>query len=288
MCDPLGQGGAWIVVARFAPGAARNNAVVLVHIVADYGHGDLAFAEVVQRLKLHLSDAEPVLTPVPPFSTLAAGFCVAQLGLNDAPSGTIVYHNVAPRTDDEEARVGNAGERLAFARLSTGVRVVGVNAGYAFSFVRESAQELRYAAVPAEGSQFRSRDLFPEAAAALALGEPDALAEELEPGEIPDVPTGRIAYVDGYGNLKTTIDHAAAGVPSGSPVRVRAGDVSLEAVASDGTFEVETGQLSFAPGSSGWVSTDGAETRWMELFLRGGSAWEAFGRPNVGSGVEVA
>ena len=48
---------------------------MLVHIVADYGQGDLAFAEVVQRLKLYLPDAEPVLTPVPPFCTLAAGFC---------------------------------------------------------------------------------------------------------------------------------------------------------------------------------------------------------------------
>ena len=47
---------------------------MLVHIVADYGQGDLAFAEVVQRMKLHLPDAEPVLTPVPHFSTLAAGF----------------------------------------------------------------------------------------------------------------------------------------------------------------------------------------------------------------------
>jgi hypothetical protein len=27
---------------------------VLIHIIADYGHGDLAFAEVVQRIKLHL------------------------------------------------------------------------------------------------------------------------------------------------------------------------------------------------------------------------------------------
>ena len=69
---------------------------MLVHIVADYGPaGDLAFAEVVQRIKLHLPDAEPVLTPVPPFATLAAGFCIAQLGLNDAPAGTIIYHNVA-------------------------------------------------------------------------------------------------------------------------------------------------------------------------------------------------
>ncbi len=260
---------------------------MLLHIVADYGHGDLAFAEVVQQIKLHLPDAEPVLTPVPPFATLAAGFCIAQLGLNEAPAGTIVYHNVAPRTDDDAAHADNAGERLAFARLPTGVRVIGVNAGHAFSFVRESAQELRYAAVPAEGSQFRSRDLFPEAAAAIALGGPDALAEELARADIPDVPAGRVAYVDGYGNLKTTIAEAPAGGESGRPVRVRIGATELEATVSDGTFEVEAGKLSFAPGSSGWAEPDGRARRWIELFLRGGSAWEAFGRPAVGAEVAV-
>ena len=77
---------------------------MLVHIIADYGFGDLAFAEVVQRIRLYLPDAEPILTPVPAFATLAAGFCVAQLGLNEAPTGTIIYHNVSPREDDEQAR----------------------------------------------------------------------------------------------------------------------------------------------------------------------------------------
>jgi hypothetical protein len=55
-------------------GIRREKATVLVHIIADYGMGDLAFAEVVQRIKLHLPDMEPVLTPVPAFSTIAAGF----------------------------------------------------------------------------------------------------------------------------------------------------------------------------------------------------------------------
>ena len=120
---------------------------MLVHIIADYGFGDLAFAEVVQRIKFYLPDAETILTPVPPFATLAAGFCIAQLGLNDSPAGTIIYHNVAPREDDEQVRKGNAGERLAFARLPTGVRVIGVNAGYTLSFVRNAAADLRWAAV---------------------------------------------------------------------------------------------------------------------------------------------
>jgi hypothetical protein len=171
---------------------------VLVHIVADYGHGDLAFSEVVQRIRIHLPDAEPVLTPVPAFSTLAAGFCVAQLGLNEAPPGTLIYHNVAPRADDLEARAGNAGERLSYARLPTGVRVIGVHAGHTLAFIGDEAEKLRWAATPAEGSQFRSRDLFPQAAAAIALGHAGALGEDIDPAAVPGIPERRIAYIDGY------------------------------------------------------------------------------------------
>jgi S-adenosylmethionine hydrolase len=257
---------------------------LLVHLIADYGHNDLAFAEVIQRLKTHLPDAEAVLTPVPAFATLAAGFCVAQLGLNEAPAGTLIYHNVAPREDDEQARSANAGERLAYARLPTGVRVIGVNAGWAFSFLRDVAAELRWAAVPAEGSQFRSRDLFPQAAAAIALGRPDALADVMGPGDVPELPLSRVAYVDGYGNIKTTIRAAPAGARR---VHVRIGGVTLEAIVSDGSFAVHPRQLAFAPGSSGWPVPGGATVRWMELFLRGGNAWKSFGRPEVGAVIEV-
>src|ERR687895_1932794 len=237
---------------------------MLFHVVADYGPGDLAFAEVAQRIRLHLPDAEPLYTPVAPFATLAAGFCVAQLGLNPAPPGTLVYHNVAPREDEGEAREGNEGERLAYALLPNGVRVIGVNAGYAFSFVRDAAEELRWASVGAEGSQFRSRDLFPRAAAAIASGRPDALADAMSTSDIPDVPRSRVAYADGYGNLKTTIKRGELDLSSGSIVRVGIGDVEREAHVSDGSFEVEEGKLALAPGSSGWTDAAGEDTVWME------------------------
>jgi len=224
---------------------------------------------------------------VPPFATLAAGFCIAQLGLNDAPAGTIIYHNVAPREDAEEAREANAGERLAFARLPSGVRVIGVNAGYTFSFVRDAAEDLRWAAAPAAGSQFRSRDLFPQAAAAVALGQPDALGDALGPGDVPNVPAGVIAYIDGYGNLKTTMHADDQPHAAKAPVRLRIGGCEHEAITGSGTFAVVHGQMAFAPGSSGWADRKGREMRWMEIFLRGGNAWETFGRPSIGDRVEV-
>ncbi len=256
-------------------------------MIADYGHGDLAFAEVIQRIKYYLPDAEPVLTPVPPFSTLAAGFCIAQLALNQAPSGTLIYHNVAPREDEQDPRRDNTGERLAFARLATGVRVIGVNAGYAFAFLRDVAQDLRWAAAPAGGSQFRSRDIFPQAAATIALGQPDGLAQRIPRRAIPQVPSNRVAYVDGYGNLKTTIKPGRVEGMAGARIRLKIGTVEREVIASEASFAVEPGQLAFAPGSSGWHDARGSEARWLEVFLRAGNAWEAFGRPPVGTQIRL-
>lgn len=261
---------------------------MLVHIIADYGYGDLAFAEVVQRLKLHLPEAEPLLTPVPAFSTLAAGFCIAQLGLNESPTGTIIYHNVAPRLDDSQARIDNAGERLAFARLPTGVRVIGVNAGYTFAFVRDVAEELRWTAAATAGSQFRSRDLFLPVLSAIVQRDPAALGDEISQGDIPEIPLDRIAYCDGYGNLKTTISARSFMIQSGTQLWVRIGEKEHLAIVTDKSFAVAPGQLAFAQGSSGWKTKDGEETQWMELFLRGGSASAAFHYPQVGSNIHLS
>lgn len=260
---------------------------MLIHLIADYGPGDLAFAEVVQRIKRYLPDAEIMLTPVPSFSTLAAGFCVAQLGLNDAPAGTLIFQNVAPRMDDPRARAGNAGERLAFARLTTGVRVIGVNAGYAFSFVREGAEELRWVSVSAEGSQFRSRDLFPQALAEVTQGRAASLAEKIALEQIPEIPKNRIAYIDGYGNLKTTLDRGSLSFPPGASLEVRIGKARRKVIVARASFDVPIGEMALAPGSSGWREASGKELRWMELFLRGGNAWETFDRPPVGASIEI-
>jgi S-adenosylmethionine hydrolase len=102
------------------------------------------------------------------------------------------------------------------------------------------------------------------------------------------VPERAIAYVDGYGNLKTTLRAEDLRHPGGTPVRLRIGGREHEAIAGDGTFAVAEGRMALAPGSSGWTGREGREVRWLEVFLRGGNAWEAFGRPSVGDPVEVA
>lgn len=256
---------------------------MLLHLIADFGPNDLAFAEVIQRFKLVLPEAEPVVTPVPPFATLAAGFCAAQLALNDVPPGTALFHNVAPRQDEAAARRNNDGERLAYALLPNGVKVVGVNAGHAFSFLKGEANELAFVNVASDGSQFRSRDLFAAACAALIREEAGALAEGLSPARIPDVPESVIAYVDGFGNLKTTLTK----LPAARALQVTVGSVTRAVRVADGSFSVPQGELCLSVGSSGWWRRNGERVRWCELFLRGGSAWEAFGRPPVGARLEL-
>src|SRR3712207_508904 len=117
---------------------------MLVHVVADYGPaGDLAFAEVTQRLVAAIPAAVVVATPVGPFDTLAAGFVIAQLALTEGPRERVVFHNVAPRRDEADARRENEGERFTAGEAAGGSLVVGPNAGHALAFVRQ-ALELRY------------------------------------------------------------------------------------------------------------------------------------------------
>ena len=257
---------------------------MLIHLIADYGTGDPAFAEVSQRLLKELPTAQIVCLSVAPFSTLATGFWIAQLGLNPGPSDRLIYHNCAPRQDDPEARQDNEGEGLTYSLLPNGVKIVGVLAGYTLSFIKEIAQEMYRVEVSRGGSQFRSRDVFPTAAGAIASGDTSLLGEPIKPADIPDIPSDRVAWVDGYGNIKTTIPDTSVNLDPSSKVVVRVGDVVSDAIYSDGSFQVAEGTLAFAPGSSGWQLGDG-KVRWMELFLRGGNAWQRFGRPQVNQTV---
>lgn len=258
---------------------------MLVHVIADFGANDLAFAEVAQALMTHLPAARVVPTSVAPFDTLAAGFIAAQLAAATAPEGTLALLNVAPRRDDTGPRVDNAGERLLVAEMASGCRVLGVDAGHAFSFLGEAALRVWPVDWPTRGSQFRSRDLFPEALARLHDG---CLTERAGTVVVPAVPDSRVAYVDGFGNVKTTLRwDAALTALAGASVEVAVGARRHRARVVGGSFAVPEGELAVAPGSSGYVlAATGQRVSWVELFLRGGSAAHALGV--TGSGTPVA
>jgi hypothetical protein len=257
---------------------------MLVHVVADYGPaGDLAFAEVTQRLVAALPEATVVATPVGPFDTLAAGFVVAQLALTDGPSRRVVFHNVAPRRDETDAREANEGERFTLGEAG-GTLVVGPNSGHSLAFLRD-VMAFHYLDVPAAGSQFRSRDFLPAAVGRLVGGDRGGVGDPVAVDSVPDVPADVVAYTDGYGNLKTT--HERLPAQTGERVLVRLGHAATTAIVSDGSFSVAEGELALAPGSSGWPLPGGGERRFLELFLRGGSAAARLGHPAPGTPMVV-
>ena len=255
----------------------------LVTVIADYGDlHDLAFAEVRERLYHELSDDKFVIetVAVPAFDTVATGFVVAQLGLNSKLGERHKFYvNTAPRKDDLAPRAKNAGEGLVYAKLKNGVEIVAVNSGHSLSFVRDHATEMKNLKVSAEGSQFRSRDVFPPAFAKIAHGNRADITDDLK--DVPAQPTEAVCYTDGYGNLKTTINMDKLSAMKGQDVILTINGKEEIARVAAGIFEVKDGEFVLSPGSSGW---DGA--RFTEIVRRGGNAAKSFNSPAGGAKVE--
>ena len=255
---------------------------MFIHLIADYGVGDPAFGEVIQRLKSLQSDLEIYPTSVPAFSTLNTGFWIYQYGLNQHPKNMLIYANTAPRKDKKQKRDSNEGEKLMYALLDNSVKVVAVNAGYAFSFVKPHIKDFRFVNITNKGSQFRSRDFFPKAVVGIINDDPDILGKPFDIENIPDVPLNHIAHIDGYGNLKTTIrfNQVKDKFQLGQKIKIQINATILTAIFTDGSFSVQDGELAFAPGSSGFNNP------FMEIFLRGGNAFLAFRKPVIESQIK--
>lgn len=246
-----------------------------IQFIADYGTGDPAFSEVIQKIVKLDPSARIQQTSVPKFSTLATGLWTGQFAAINQPEEFIIYTNTAPRKDNKESRERNEGEKLVYAKLESGIRIVGVNAGYCFSFVKNQIEDLHIVNVENKGSQFRSRDFYPEAVVGIAQGDTAFIREARDPSTIPDVPERQLAWVDGYGNLKTTVRSSTVDFTPGQAVRIELNKIVRTAYFTNGTFSVHEGQIAYAPGSTG------GDDPFMEIFLRGLSAWREFGRPYV-------
>jgi hypothetical protein len=97
-----------------------------------------------------------------------------------------------------------------------------VNAGYNLSFIKHRLKGLWEVKVPNVGTQFRSRDYYPEATMDILNGNLRRIGNPIDLNKIPDEPHFMLASVDGYGNLKTTIkkSHLKESVLRSKVVRV--------------------------------------------------------------------
>jgi hypothetical protein len=262
-----------------------------VHIICDYAPGDLAWSEILAALSDELpGSVRLVQTCVGSFDTVATGFAVAQLAARPSALAAklVLFANCAPRKDLKTARKDNEGEGLVYAKLKNGAQLLVVNSGYSLSFVRDHIVELRATKTSNKGSQFRSRDNFPSAVAQCVNGDPSFLDKVLDhnsPDIIPLMPESVVAYVDSFGNIKTSIrsgNALLASLKEGDKVRILLNDTRRYATVTTGSFSVPEGELAFAPGSSGYGAP------FWELFKRGGSAVREFGNPPCGARIEIS
>jgi len=241
---------------------------VLLHVVCDYEPNGLEFGEISVQLHRHLNAPHGVRihpTSVPPLDTMAVGFVTAQYAFAPHDGKMVIYGNAAPRRQSSKAAKNNLDHGIKYVRLDNGVEIVNVYSEYAFGFVKEHIAEFREVDCPAEGSQFRSRDFFPERVARLINGDRSILTDELDIKDIPDVPHSLVAWTDGFGNIKTTIrksDLDSRGLTVGQKVQVILNGVSMLGVIANGGFSVDRGMLAVNTGSSGY------EDPFVELFLR--------------------
>jgi hypothetical protein len=234
------------------------------------------------------ADCRTHITSVGSFETISTGFALAQLSMADKelrPERLVVFANAAPRQDRRAARENNEGEGLLYGKLKNGVEIVAVNSGFSLSFIRDDLTELWSTDAEVHGSQFRSRDFFPRIVASAVHAKYDFKQHKLEPWQVvPDAPEEVIGYIDSFGNLKTTYRNGGktlSTLKSGDRIKVNIGGIVRAATVATGSFNVMEGDLAFAPGSSGH------EKRFWELFKRGGSAWNEFGRPAVGTKIVI-
>jgi hypothetical protein len=177
----------------------------------------------------------------------------------------VIYGNAAPRRDSAKAMKSNIDHGIKYARLKNGVEIVNVWSEFAFGFIKQDIIEFFDIDCPNQGSQFRSRDFFPERVARLINGDRSILTSKLNVSDIPEIPSNMIAWTDGFGNIKTTMrksDLDKHGFKMGQSVQVICNGVSMLGVIATGGFTVDRGVLAVNAGSSGY------DNPFVELFLR--------------------
>lgn len=294
----------------------------VVKILTDYPRDDLAHDEVHQSIvtacmKRRVNAAHIDVGAIPGMDTVVSGFKAAQLVMTSKMGYGHVFHvNCAPRKNI--VSVKSSGEKIVLGLTKTGVALLAVNAGYTLApfHAAAAAGDIAFfqTSVPHSGSQFRSRDFFPDATAELAAhlaaklkelgaGAVEKLVVECKAAEIfaglsyigdpldasalPVLPPAALQYIDNFGNMKLNIAHSRllSLYEAGEVLVVAAGNAVSDAVLGNTGFSQGEGVLALTAGSSGWAVGGGEPAFFTEIFLRGGRAESHF--PGVRTGEQI-
>lgn len=274
-------------------GDAKMRENRLLSLITDC-RDDNARARVLTRAA-GLLPAMPVAT-IGVASDLEAGLnLVDQLDASDGQPGIILV-NVAPRNG--YAKKWENGTPFGWLEVN-GTHIFGTVAGQVFSLLQKVLGEklevkvfdfiaaIRQLNLPngkkhyLTSTQFRSFEFLPRLAALVLTGKKLRMAEF---AEIPLAPSA-IAWVDCFGNVKTSLLPEEAGFASGKTATLHASGKSRKLVCYQRLKDIPDGESGLVIGSSGlWVGD--LNRRFLEIMVNGGSAAAHF-KLKSGDKIEI-
>lgn len=231
-------------------------------------------------------------------STVHTAFLCMQLAYTEErlgrPSESIFFINTDPRLQADHGIEAAQGAKFQIARLTSGVIVCGVNAGFNFSLIKPQIEELFVYPDVDKGSQFRSRDTLSRIVTYLAdYMESEMQLEETHTHVIPDIQKGTyyIGHIDNFGNIKTTmtVDDLKGLHEIGDTAKVTIGTETREAKYVKHLFAAHPGELVVYPGSSGTLANPYLEVSVWRHFEKGvhHTGHHAFEYPKPGDEVWI-
>lgn len=260
-------------------------------VIADWASDSLTCQEVKSAIEGFLKNPNGVninfVTATP--STIHAGFLCAQVVETEErfgrPLETVIFLNVDPRLEGK-------GAPFFVVKLKSGIFLVGPNAGYNFSLIRDKIEELFAYQGFDKGSQFRSRDFYSRMCAHLMDEMEDELElEEVNFNQIPAFYGKYIGHIDNFGNIKTTIPlyEFKGKYEYGEEVKIRINGVEKKARFVKGLFAGKVGELIIYPGSSGPKENPYLEISIWRYFTEEKSftGRDVFNNPQPGAKIEL-
>lgn len=256
-------------------------------VIADWAHGSsLENTEVACAVKGFLKEPATAsitfVTSTP--STIHTAFLMSQVVVTEEyygqPIETVVFQNTDARWHAQSHLEKADGAKPLIIRLKSGVYVVGPNAQYNFSLIKNKIEEVyEYTGINEEG-QFHSRDLYARIAAHLMDYMEDEMdLEEISSNIIPALEGYHVGHIDGYGNMKTTIHHEyfKEKYKYGDVVKIKINEVQHNVKYVTNLFGGEKGELVIYPGSSG-----PKDNRYLEI-----TRWSHFTGKDAGTGLHA-
>ena len=173
----------------------KNN-YTLLHVIADYSPSGMEFGEINSKLISFLDNPGDVHiqeTSVPSLDTIAVGFVAGQYAFAPQNKRVVIYGNAAPRRKSQKAQKNNADHGIKYAKLKNGVEIINVDSEFAFGFIKDQIVEFKEVICPNAGSQFRSRDFFPERVAKIINNDYSVLGDDLDINDIPNIPNNLVS-----------------------------------------------------------------------------------------------